>query len=131
VLTAGLVHAAERALPSIPTPLASPLAETIGTLAWAASPATRGAVRANLAVIAPERATSATVRRVFVEQAHNYLEIFRIPRLGAATIRAMDAASSSRRRTSGRSRSSGRSSRRMGTPWYSRSRPSTLSSSAP
>jgi KDO2-lipid IV(A) lauroyltransferase len=38
-------------------------------------------VRANLAVVAPERNTSATVRRIFVEQTRNYVEIFSIPRL--------------------------------------------------
>lgn len=58
-----------------------PLAEIIGTAAWAASGAGRAAVRANLRVIAPERATSATVRRVFVAQTRNYFEIFQIPRM--------------------------------------------------
>ena len=87
MLSAGLVHAAERALPRIPAPLAPPLAEAAGTLAFAASPRARDAVRANLAVIAPDRHVSA--RRVFVEQVRNYLEIFTIPRIGAATIRDM------------------------------------------
>jgi len=89
MLTAGLVHAAERALPSIPAPLDPPIATAIGTLAWAASSKTRAAVRANLGVIAPERCTPATIRHVFIEQARNYLEIFKIPRIGAATIRGM------------------------------------------
>lgn len=61
--------------------LTPPLAEIIGTAAWAAAPASRSAVRANLAVIAPERANAATVRRVFIEQTRNYLEILQIPRL--------------------------------------------------
>jgi KDO2-lipid IV(A) lauroyltransferase len=87
VLTAGLVHAAELAIPSIPAPLAPPIAEAIGTLAFAASPRARAAVRANLAVIAPGQRVSA--RRVFAEQVRNYLEIFKIPRIGAAAIRAM------------------------------------------
>ena len=86
-MTAGLVHAAERALPSIPAPLAPPIAGLIGSIAWAASPATRAAVRANLAVVAPDRATS--VRHVFVEQARNYLEIFKLRRLDARGIRAI------------------------------------------
>jgi len=87
MLTAGLVHAAERAIPRIPAPLAPPIAEAIGTLAFAASPRARAAVRANLAVIAPGQPVSA--RRVFAEQVRNYLEIFRIPRIGASTIRTM------------------------------------------
>src|SRR5204862_7656649 len=74
VLTAGLVHAAERALPALPAPLTPPIAELIGTAAYALSPGTRAAVRANLRVVAPERADPATVRHVFVEQARNYLE---------------------------------------------------------
>src|SRR5262249_39170329 len=89
MLTAGLVRAAELALPSIPTSLAPPLASAAGTVAWATSPQRRAAVRANLEVVAPDRCSPAMVRRVFVEQALNYLEIFRIQRLGAATIRAI------------------------------------------
>ena len=68
VLTAGLVHAAERALPALPAPLTPPIAELIGTAAYALSPGARAAVRANLRVVAPERADGATVRRVFVER---------------------------------------------------------------
>ena len=62
------------------------LAEVIGTAAWAAAPLGRAAVRANLVVIAPERANAATVRHVFVEQTRNYLEIFQIPRIAPATL---------------------------------------------
>jgi Kdo2-lipid IVA lauroyltransferase/acyltransferase len=87
VLTAGLVHAAELAIPRIPAPVAPSLAEAVGTVAFAASPRARNAVRANLAVIAPDLPVSA--RRVFVEQVRNYLEIFRIPHIGAPTIRTM------------------------------------------
>ncbi len=89
MLSAGLVHAAERVLPSLPSALDAPLAELIGSLAFAAQPRARAAVRANLAAVAPERRIDA--RRVFVEQARNYLEVFRIPRMGAARLRAMVA----------------------------------------
>jgi lauroyl/myristoyl acyltransferase len=77
VLSAALSRAAERALPLMPGVLVGPFAELVGTLAYLASPAARRSVRANLAVIAPDRKTSA--RRVFVEQSRNYVEIFSIP----------------------------------------------------
>ena len=74
-----LVRAAERALPHVPSRLGTPLAEIMGTAAWAAAPGPRAAVLANLRVITPERARQSSVRRVFVEQSRNYLEIFQIP----------------------------------------------------
>lgn len=74
-----LLRAAERMLPRVPEVVAIPTSEVVGTLACIASPAARRAVRANLRVIAPEPA-DALVRRVFVEQARNYFEVFRIPR---------------------------------------------------
>ena len=81
MLTEALARTAERVLPLMPSVLIGPLAEVIGTLAFLAAPAARRAVRANLAVIAPERNGSGLVRRVFVEQTRNYVEIFSIPRL--------------------------------------------------
>jgi lauroyl/myristoyl acyltransferase len=81
LVTGALIHAAERALPRVPDVLSTPLAEAMGTAAWASAPGARAAVLANLRVIAPERAHQSSVRRVFVEQSRNYLEIFRIPRI--------------------------------------------------
>jgi KDO2-lipid IV(A) lauroyltransferase len=81
MLTGVLARAAERALPLIPRALVGPFAEVVGTLAYLAAPGARRAVHANLAVIAPERNTRGVVRRVFVEQTRNYVEIFSIPRL--------------------------------------------------
>lgn len=81
VLTEALARAAERALPLIPRVLVGPFAEFVGTLAFLAAPGARRAVRTNLSVIAPERNSWGVVRRVFVEQARNYVEIFSIPRL--------------------------------------------------
>jgi len=81
MLTGALAHAAERTLPHIPRALIGPFAEVVGTLAYLAAPGARRAVHANLAIIAPERNTSGVVRRVFVEQTRNYVEIFSIPRL--------------------------------------------------
>ncbi len=78
MLTGALARAAERALPLMPRALIGPFAEVVGTLAYLAAPGARRAVRANLAIIAPERNCSA--RRVFVEQTRNYVEIFSIPR---------------------------------------------------
>jgi KDO2-lipid IV(A) lauroyltransferase len=81
MLTGALARAAERVLPRIPQVLIGPFAEIVGTLAYLAAPGARRAVRANLAVIAPQRNTPSTARRVFVEQARNYVEIFSIPRI--------------------------------------------------
>ncbi len=78
MLTGALARAAERALPLMPRALIGPFAEVVGTLVYLAAPGARRSVRANLAVIAPERNGSA--RRVFVEQTRNYVEIFSIPR---------------------------------------------------
>jgi KDO2-lipid IV(A) lauroyltransferase len=81
MLTGALSRAAERALPMLPNALVGPFAEVVGTLAFLAAPGARRAVRANLAVIAPERNGDALIRRIFVEQSRNYVEIFSIPRL--------------------------------------------------
>ena len=86
MLTGALAHAAERTLPHIPRALMGPFAEVVGTLAYLAAPGARRAVHANLAIIAPERNTSGVVRRVFVEQTRNYVEIFSIPRLDPKTL---------------------------------------------
>ena len=79
--TGALVRAAERALPLIPSGVSAPLAEILGTAAYLASPHARANVLANLKVIAPERANGGLVRRVFVEQSRNYLEVFRVPHI--------------------------------------------------
>ena len=88
MLTGALAHAAERTLPRIPRALIGPFAEVVGTLAYLAAPGARRAVHANLAIIAPERNTGGVVRRVFVEQTRNYVEIFSIPRLDPKTLLA-------------------------------------------
>jgi len=80
MLMGTLSRAAERALPLMPRALIGPFAELVGTLAYLAAPGARRAVRANLAVIAPERNGRGLVRRIFVEQTRNYVEIFSIPR---------------------------------------------------
>ncbi|MDP9253295.1 MAG: lysophospholipid acyltransferase family protein [Chloroflexota bacterium] len=82
MLTGALSRAAERVLPRIPQTLIGPFAEVVGTLAYLAAPGARRAVRANLAIIAPERNSSGLARRIFVEQARNYVEIFSIPQIG-------------------------------------------------
>src|SRR5690348_8560205 len=74
-----LAKAAERVLPRIPPEWQGPISEVVGTAAYVAAPRGRAAVRANLATISPERALS--VRRVFVNQVRQYLEVFQIPRL--------------------------------------------------
>ena len=88
VVSAAAVHAAERMLPQLPSGLVTPVAQVFGTLAYAMSPGARAAVRANLRVVAPERAGASLTRHVFAEQSRNYLEIFRLSRTDAATLRA-------------------------------------------
>ena len=88
MLTGALARAAERALPLIPRRLIGPFAEVVGTLVYLAAPAARRNVRANLAVIAPKRSGRGLVRRIFVEQTRNYVEIFSIPRLDPKTFLA-------------------------------------------
>lgn len=80
MLTGALSRAAERALPHMPRGLIGPFAEVVGTLAYLAAPGARRAVRSNLAVIAPGRSGRGSIRRIFVEQTRNYVEIFSIPR---------------------------------------------------
>jgi len=63
------------------------ISEIVGTVAYVAAPRGRAAVRANLAMIAPERSLSA--RRVFVNQVRQYLEVFQIPRLDRARLDAI------------------------------------------
>lgn len=82
MLSAALTLAAERALPAVPSGLAVPLSEAAGTLSYALSGRARRNVRANLAVVAPGRRGLA--RRVFVNQARNYIELFRIPHVERA-----------------------------------------------
>jgi KDO2-lipid IV(A) lauroyltransferase len=88
MLSAAAIHAAERVLPQVPSALVVPIAEVLGTIAYAASPAARDAVRANLEIIAPQRASASLVRHIFAEQSRNYLDIFRLTRTDAATLRA-------------------------------------------
>ena len=75
-------------LGAVPNGLSLPIAEIVGTLAYAATPRAREAVLANLRVIAPDRANGATARRVFVEQTRNYIEVFRVPRMSKAQLLA-------------------------------------------
>lgn len=81
MVTGALSTLSERALPLMPRALIDPFAEVVGTLAYLSAPRARRAVRANLAVIAPDRNGQGLVRRIFVEQTRNYVEIFSIPRL--------------------------------------------------
>lgn len=72
------------AIPAIPSPVDPLLARAVGGLAYAASARARAAVRANLEIIAPSLRRDereVLVRRVFVNQARNYLTTLRLPRL--------------------------------------------------
>src|SRR3984893_16338829 len=82
-----LAGAAEWALPRVPPAWQGPISEIVGTIAYLAAPRARDAVRANLAIIAPERSLSS--RRVFVNQVRQYLEVFQIPRLDRARFDAI------------------------------------------
>jgi len=78
VLATVAARALERTLPLIPGPAVPTLSELIGSLSWLASSRARAAVRDNQRVIAPARRPA--VRRTFVNQAHNYLDTFRLLR---------------------------------------------------
>jgi lauroyl/myristoyl acyltransferase len=82
-----LARVAEWALPRVPPAWQEPISEILGTIAYLVAPRGRAAVRANLAMIAPERSSSA--RRVFVNQVRQYLEVFQIPRLDRARFDAI------------------------------------------
>jgi lauroyl/myristoyl acyltransferase len=82
-----LARAAEWALPRLPPAWQGPISEIVGTIAYVAAPRGREAVRANLAIIAPEKSLSA--RRVFVNQVRQSLEVFQIPRLDRARFDAI------------------------------------------
>lgn len=82
-----LANAAEWVLPRVPPAWQGPISEVVGTLAYLATPKGRAAVRANLAIVAPERSLS--VRCVFVNQVRQYLEVFHIPRLDRARFDAI------------------------------------------
>src|SRR2546428_7688851 len=82
-----LATAALQVLPRVPPAWQGPISEVVGTIAYLAAPRGRAAVRANLAVISPERSLSA--RRVFVNQVRQYLEVFQIPRLDRARFDAV------------------------------------------
>ena len=87
-LGAALADAAERGLPVLPAPLDPFVAGVVGTLAYAASPRARDAVRRNLAVVVPEVADrEPLVRATFAAQVRHYLEIFRLARLAPAAIK--------------------------------------------
>ena len=81
MLAAALARTAEFTLTAMPGGWTAPMAEVIGTAAWAVSPAARANVIENLRIIAPERANASTAREVFVGQSRNYLDIFQLPKL--------------------------------------------------
>jgi lauroyl/myristoyl acyltransferase len=79
---------AEGTLPHLPSILEVPMATVGGTLAYGASSRARGAVRENLAIVAPERRDrERLVRQTFVEQVRHYIEIFRLARLDHEKVR--------------------------------------------
>jgi phosphatidylinositol dimannoside acyltransferase len=82
-----LAKAAEWVLPRVPPAWQGPISLIVGTIAYLAAPRARAGVRANLSTIAPERSLS--VRRVFVNQVRQYLEVFQIPRLDRARFDAI------------------------------------------
>ena len=83
-----LASVAEAILPRVPARAQGAIAESIGTLAYLGAPRARAAVAANLAVVAPDR--SDLVRRVFVNQVLQYLEVFTIPRIDRALLASIE-----------------------------------------
>lgn len=90
VIAAALSRAVERTVPVLPDAVDGPLSEIAGTAAYLASPRARAAVRANLAVVAADRADRERLaRRVFVSQARHYVETFRLLRLAPERLLGM------------------------------------------
>jgi KDO2-lipid IV(A) lauroyltransferase len=90
VIAAALSRAAERAVPMVPGALDAPLSAVVGTAAYLAQPRARAAVAANLAAIrAATGGARADARRVFVWQVRNYVETFRLARLGRDQLLSM------------------------------------------
>ena len=83
-----VVHAAERVLPVVPGAAVWPMAQVLGSIAYAASPGARAAVRENLAIVAPGKDGASLARHIFAEQSRNYLDIFRLVRMNAESLRA-------------------------------------------
>jgi Kdo2-lipid IVA lauroyltransferase/acyltransferase len=83
-----LINAAETILPRVPARAQGAIAESIGTLAYLSAPRARAAVAANLAVVAPGRTD--LIRKVFVNQVLQYLEVFTIPRIDRALIASIE-----------------------------------------
>jgi lauroyl/myristoyl acyltransferase len=82
VIAAALSRAAERAVPMVPSALDGPLGELAGTAAYLGAGSKRAAVRENLGVIATATGgRRGDPRRVFVWQARNYMETFRLLRM--------------------------------------------------
>lgn len=80
---------AEGTLPHLPPVFDVPIATIGGTIAYRASAGARDAVRANLAIVAPERPNrERLVRQTFIEQVRHYIEIFRLARLDHEKLRA-------------------------------------------
>ena len=75
-------------LPRLPSVVVDGVAETAGWLGWAVGPDARGAVRANLRVVLGAEPASAQVRAVFRTAAHNYCDLFSLPRVTTADLLA-------------------------------------------
>lgn len=74
-------------LSRLPGGLDAPIGLLAGTLAYLAATRARAAVRANLAIVVPERRDrEALVRATFVWQVRHYLETFRLARLDRSAL---------------------------------------------
>ena len=103
-----IAHLAEGTLSRLPTALDVPFATAAGSLAYSASAAGRAAIRENLAIVVPERPDrERIVRQVFIEQARNYIEIFRLARLDHAAVKRLIVVSGWERFTEAAARGAG------------------------
>lgn len=90
MIAAALTRAALRTVPVLPGAADLPLSRAAGAVAHAFSSRARRAVQANLAAIAPERRDrEGLARQVFVHQARNYIETFRLARIEPARLLEM------------------------------------------
>lgn len=90
MIDGAIARLTEGTLSRLPTALDVPIATAAGSFAYGASAAGRAAIRENLGIVVPERSDrERLVRQVFVEQARNYIEIFRLARLDHAAVKRL------------------------------------------
>jgi lauroyl/myristoyl acyltransferase len=83
-----VLRLAAAVLPRLPIAVVERLADVAGWLAWLGATRARRAVCSNLRVVLGVAPSGAQVRAVFRTAAHNYCDLFALPRLATADVRS-------------------------------------------